>query len=107
MTESTQEPARQFQYYDEDGVYIGKSEGLVPDEDLFNQAYYIFDDQSDIIKNLDILGSLHKRLKNLKTDLARVPMKDMKKIMELNRQIKILDNNIYELEKGSNSQKLS
>lgn len=107
MTESTQEPVRQFQYYDEEGVYIGKSEGMVPDEDLFNQAYYIFDDQSDIIKNLDILGSLHKRLKNLKADLARVPMKDMKKIMELNRQIKILDSNIYELEKGSNSQKIS
>ena len=48
---------KEFHYYNEEGVFIGKSEGSTPQQDLFDKAHYVFDDESEIIKNQDLLIS--------------------------------------------------
>lgn len=97
---NAEEEETEFLYYTADGVYLGQSEGYAPDEHLFNQAHYVFDSNSDIIKNLDILAASRKKLVALRKKLIAVPIKDMVKIMELNHQIKSLEYNITELEKS-------
>lgn len=105
MLNESNETHKEFMYYNEDGVFIGKSEGTAPDEDLFNSAYYVFDTDTDIIKNLDVINALHRRLESMRKTLTATPISDMSNIMELNRQIKMLEHNIYELEKcASNTQ---
>ena len=95
------EPLREFQYFNEDGVFIGKSEGTLPDEQLFQQAHYVFDSNNDTIKNLDLLVILRKKLKNLRTALVNVPIQQMDQIMEINQQIREVEQNIAELERQS------
>jgi len=93
------EPVREFQYFNEDGVFIGKSEGTVPDESLFDQAHYVFDSNSDVVKNLDLMAIMQRKLKNLRAELVKVPVQHIDRIMELNRQIQELEQNIAELQK--------
>lgn len=103
MLNESNEILKEFMYYNEDGVFIGKSEGIVPDEDLFNSAYYVFDTDTDIIKNLDVINALQRRLESMRKTLTATPISDMSNIMELNRQIKMLEHNIYELEKSASN----
>ena len=98
MYSADDEPLREFQYFDEDGVFIGKSEGTAPDEQLFNQAHYVFDDHYDVVKNLDLLAIMRRRLLNLRRELVNVPVKQMERIMEINRQIRVLEQNIVEIQ---------
>ena len=95
-----EDKAKEFLYYSKDGVYLGRSEGLVPDQQLFNQSHYVFDSNSDIVKNLDILSALRKRLISLRKTLIAVPIKDMGKILAINRQIAEVEHNIEDLEKN-------
>lgn len=95
------EPLREFQYFNEDGVFIGKSEGKQPDEHLFRQAHYVFDSNNDTVKNLDLLIIMQRKLKNLRSALVKVPIQQMDQIMEINRQIQELEQNIAELERQS------
>ena len=99
MLGADDEPVREFQYFNEDGVFIGKSEGAVPDESLFNQAHYVFDSNSDVVKNLDLMAIMQRKLKNLRAELVKVPVQHIDRIMELNRQIQELEQNIAELQK--------
>ncbi len=95
------ETLREFQYFNEDGVLIGKSAGARPDEDLFRQAHYVFDSNNDSVKNLDLLMIMRKKLKNLRVALIKVPLQQMEQIMEINRQIVELEQNIAVLEQQS------
>ena len=99
MFSADDEPVREFQYFNEEGVFIGKSEGTAPEEHLFQQAHYVFDSNSDVVKNLDLVAIMQKRLKNLRQELVNVPMQQMEKIMDLNRRIRELEQNIAELQK--------
>jgi len=90
------EPLREFQYFNEDGVFIGKSEGPQPDEQLFRQAHYVFDSNNDTVKNLDLLIIMRRKLKNLRSALVNVPIQQMDQILEINRQIEELEQNIEE-----------
>ena len=81
MFSADDEPLREFQYFNEDGVFIGKSEGTAPDEPLFRQAHYVFDNNSDVVKNLDLLAIMRRRLLNLRRELVNVPVQQMEKIM--------------------------
>lgn len=94
------EDVREFLYYSKDGIYLGRSEGQSPDQQLFDRAHYVFDSNSDIVKNLDILNALRKRLINLRKELINVPIKDMSKILDLNEKIAELEHNINDLEKS-------
>ena len=98
MHSADDEPLREFQYFNEDGVFIGKSDGAAPDEQLFNQAHYVFDDHNDVVKNLDLLAIMRRRLLNLRRELVNVPVKQMERIMEINRQIRVLEQNIVEIQ---------
>ncbi|OUS30639.1 hypothetical protein A9Q99_05495 [Gammaproteobacteria bacterium 45_16_T64] len=93
-----EEQTKEFLYYDADGIYIGRSEGLGPDPHLYSQAHYVFDGDSDMVKNLDILNISRKRLISLRKTLIAVPIKDMGKIIEINQQIKSLEKDIDMLE---------
>ena len=95
------EPLREFQYFNEDGVFIGKSEGTQPEDELFRQAHYVFDSNNDTLKNLDLLMIMRRKLKNLRVALVNVPIKQIDQIMEINRQISELEQNIAELERQS------
>ncbi len=88
---------KEFHYYNEEGVFIGKSEGTSPQQDLFDKAHYVFDDASEIIKNQDLLAIAKRRLKNLRKELLDIPMKDITRIMEMNQQIAQLEKNIEDL----------
>ncbi len=98
MLRADDEPLREFQYFSEDGVFIGKSEGLQPDEQLFRQAHYVFDSSNDVVKNLDLLAIMRRRLLNLRRELVNVPVQQMERIMEINRQIQVLEHNISEIQ---------
>ncbi|HVK99951.1 MAG TPA: hypothetical protein VM553_09070 [Dongiaceae bacterium] len=98
MLSADDEPLREFQYFDEDGVFIGKSQGTAPDEALFNQAHYVFDDHNDVVKNLDLLAILRRRLLNLRRELVNVPVQQMERIMEINRQILTLEQHIVDIQ---------
>ena len=100
LLNANEDKTKEFLYYSKGGVYLGRSEGLVPDQLLFDQAHYVFDSNSDIVKNLDILGALRKRLINLRKTLIAVPIKDMGKILDINRKIAELEHNIEDLEKS-------
>ena len=101
MFSADDEPLREFQYFNEDGVFIGKSEGSQPDEQLFQQAHYVFDSNNDTVKNLDLLMIMRKKLKNLRTALVNVPLQHMDQIMDINQQIVELERSIAELEQRS------
>lgn len=88
---------KEFHYYNEEGVFIGKSEGSTPQQDLFDKAHYVFDDESEIIKNQDLLILAKRRLKNLRNELLGIPMKDITRIMEVNQDIKQLERKIEDL----------
>ncbi len=100
LLNANEDEIKEFLYYSKDGVYLGRSEGLVPEQQLFDQAHYVFDSNSDIVKNLDILGALRKRLINLRKTLIAVPIKDMGKILDINKKIAELEHNIEDLEKN-------
>ena len=100
LLNASEDEIKEFLYYSKDGVYLGRSEGLVPEQQLFDQAHYVFDSNSDIVKNLEILGALRKRLINLRKTLIAVPIKDMGKILDINRKIAELEHNIEDLEKS-------
>ena len=100
LLNASEDETKEFLYYSKDGVYLGRSEGLVPDQLLFDQSHYVFDSNSDIVKNLDILGSLRKRLIGLRKTLIAVPIKDMGKILKINQQIAELEHKIEHLEKS-------
>ncbi len=95
------EPLREFQYFNEDGVFIGKSEGSQPDDTLFRQAHYVFDSNNDTLKNLDLLMIMRRKLRNLRSALVKVPIQQMDQIMDINRQILELEQNLAELERQS------
>ena len=97
MMWSDEETFREFHYYNEDGVFIGKSEGSCPQKDLFEQAHYVFDNQSEIIKNQDLLAITKRKLRNVRNQLIDIPMQDISKIMELNQRIEQLEKSIEEL----------
>ncbi|AUM14008.1 hypothetical protein [Ketobacter alkanivorans] len=99
MWDSDPDDMREYHYYNEEGVFIGKSEGHSPQQDLFEQAHYVFDDQSDIVKNLDLLAIARRKLANLRKELIGVPLKDITRIIELNKQIAELEANIEALSK--------
>ena len=88
---------KEFHYYNEEGVFIGKSEGTTPQQDLFDKAHYVFDDESEIIKNQDLLILAKRRLKTLRNELLGIPMKDITRIMEVNQDIKQLERKIEDL----------
>lgn len=88
---------KEFHYYNEEGVFIGKSEGTTPQQDLFDKAHYVFDDESEIIKNQDLLILAKRRLKNLRNELLGIPMKDITRIMEVNQHIEQLERKIEDL----------
>ena len=88
---------KEFHYYNEEGVFIGKSEGTTPQQDLFDKAHYVFDDESEIIKNQDLLILAKRRLKNLRNELLGIPMKDITRIMDVNQDIKQLERKIEDL----------
>ena len=100
MLESESDAMRQYHYYNRDGVFIGKSEGMQPQDDLFEQAHYVFDDHSDIVKNLDLLVIAQRKLDNLRKELIGVPLKDISRIMQLNGEISELEANIERLAKS-------
>lgn len=97
MWNSEPEEVREFHYYNEEGVFIGKSEGLSPQQDLFTQAHYVFDSDSDIVKNQDLLAIAERKLQNLRQKLIQIPMQDINLIMELNQEIHELEQNIERL----------
>lgn len=99
MWEPESDSMREYHYYNEEGVFIGRSEGPSPQQDLFDQAHYVFDDQSEIIKNLDLLAIAKRKLANLRKELVGVPLKDITRIIELNKEIAELDANIEALAK--------
>ena len=66
-------------------------------QDLFDKAHYVFDDESEIIKNQDLLILAKRRLKNLRNELLGIPMKDITRIMEVNQDIKQLERKIEDL----------
>lgn len=92
------EDNKEFLYYNEDGVYIGRSDGTGPDPYLYSQAHYVFDGDSDMVKNLDVLNISRKRLIALRKTLISVPIKDMGKIIEINQQMASLEKDIEMLE---------
>ena len=94
MFSADDEPVREFQYFNEDGVFIGKSEGTAPEEHLFRQAHYVFDNNSDVVKNLDLIAVMQRRLQNLRKELVNVPVQQMEKIMELNQRIHQLEQDL-------------
>lgn len=98
MPGTDDDPQREFHYFDQDGVFIGKSEGAQPDEQLFRQAHYVFDSNNDTLKNLDVLLILRRRLKNLRAALVKIPLQQIAQIMEINRQIRELEHSLAELE---------
>ena len=93
-------PPREFHYYNCDGVFIAKSEGDFPDPVLFNNAHYVFDNQNEILKNMDILGGMKKRLNQLRRKLIQTSVRDVEQLMAINRDIKTLEENIERLERG-------
>ena len=102
MWNSESDSVREYHYYNQEGVFIGKSEGVSPQKDLFDQAHYVFDDQSDIIKNLDLLAIAKRKLANLRKELIGIPLKDITRIIELNRDITELEASIDTLAKSLN-----
>ncbi|MBA55864.1 MAG: hypothetical protein CMK89_15525 [Pseudomonadales bacterium] len=102
MWETDADAVREYHYYNQEGVFIGKSEGTSPQKDLFDQAHYVFDDQSDIVKNLDLLAIAKRKLANLRKELIGVPLKDITRIIELNQEIEELEGCIESLAKSLN-----
>ena len=97
MIMDKEENLTEFHYYNNDGVFIGKSEGSKPQPDLFDQAYYVFDNNNDIIKNRDLLAIANRKLDNLRRRLLGVPIQDINRIMEINQEISDLEGNIERL----------
>lgn len=93
-------PPLEYHYYDCDGVFIAKSEGNAPDPVLFNNAHYVFDNQNEILKNMDVLGGMKKRLNQLRRKLIQTSVRDVEQLMSINRDIKTLEANIERLENG-------
>ena len=91
---------REYHYYNDDGVFIGKSVGDAPDPVLFNSAHYVFDNQNEILKNMDILGGMKKRLVQLRRKLIQTSVRDVEQLMAINRDIQALEQNIERLENG-------
>ena len=100
MWDTEADAVREYHYYNQEGVFIGKSEGTSPQKDLFEQAHYVFDDHSDIVKNLDLLAVAKRKLDNLRKQLIGIPLKDITRIIELNREIEELQASIESLAKS-------
>jgi len=101
MWDDDAEAVRQYHYYNQDGVFIGKSEGTQPQDDLFNKAHYVFNDHSDIVKNLDLLKVAQRKLEHLRKELIGIPLKDITRIIELNNEITELEASIEHLAKSA------
>lgn len=91
---------REYHYYNCDGVFIAKSVGDTPDPELFNNAHYVFDNQNEILKNMDILGGMKKRLNQLRRKLIQTSVRDVEQLMSIHRDIQVLEQNIERLEQG-------
>ncbi len=92
-----QEHEREFYYFNEEGVFMGKSEGTAPLPELFDQAHYVVDSDNELVKNRDLLIIARRKLVNLQRALVNVPIQDMHQIMDINDQIKSLEQKIHDL----------
>lgn len=98
--DTTATSPREFHYYNSEGVFIGKSAGDTPETELFNVAHYVFDNQNEILKNMDVLSGMKKRLIQLRRKLIQTSVRDVEQLMALNRDIHLLEQNIERLENG-------
>lgn len=91
----------EFTYYNEVGAYIARSEGLLPDQDLYNQAHYVYKNASEVVKNGDSLAQLKHLIKLAERELLHTPIADIVKIMDLNQRLDALRKRQAELQARS------
>ncbi len=97
MLDNDKNESKEFHYFDDEGIFIGKSEGASPQKELFDQAHYVFDAQNEFVKNRDLLAIAIRKLANLRRRLLGVPIADITRIMEINQEINELEKNIDRL----------
>ncbi len=101
MLNESKSSTREFIYYDEEGMYIGQSKGESPDEELLKKAHFVFDANIELIHGLGYVKTLRRKLENLRKELIAVPVADMQAIMELNREIRMMEHTIFVLERSA------
>lgn len=80
----------EYTYYNEVGAYIARSEGILPDQNLYEQAHYVYRNASEVVKNGDSLRQLQQLIKLTERELLMTPISDIVRIMELNQRLDAL-----------------
>ena len=101
MEDTKVEPVNEYNYYSENGIYIGHSEGASPQEDLFQQAHYVFSDEPEENKNEKTIFEIEQDLKTFQKERLNTSVSHIGRLMDLNRRIENLENL---LEKKKNEQ---
>jgi len=77
----------EYTYYNEVGAFIARSEGLLPDQNLYDQAHYVYRNASEVVKNGDSLTHLDHLIKQTERELLLTPIADIVRIIELNQRL--------------------
>lgn len=91
MTDTENNTANEYNYYNETGTYIGQSEGFSPQEDLFHQAHYVFSSENETIKNGDTVTDIEKDIERYQGERLTISVSHIGRLMELNRKIEKLE----------------
>ena len=86
------ESVNEYNYYSENGNYIGHSEGASPQEDLFQQAHYVFSDEAEANKNEKAISEIEQDLKEFQKERLNTLVSHIGRLMDLNRRIENLEN---------------
>ena len=85
------QPGNHYEYYNEQGACIGQSAGIMPQDDLFEQAHYVVVDQDEMIRNQDSQATIQQDIQRYRQELLHVPMSNINRIIELNHLIRNLE----------------
>ena len=85
------EPVNEYNYYSENGHFIGHSEGISPQEDLFQQAHYVFSGEKEADKNNNTISDIEQDLKNFRKERINTSVSHIGRLMDLNRKIENLE----------------
>jgi hypothetical protein len=81
-----------FDYYDQQGNHLAQSHGATPETAWFEQAHYVVNNQTQLLKNQDSRASIQKDIDCFRQELIATPISNISSIVEINNVIRALCN---------------
>jgi len=91
MTDEEEQNINEYNYYSDNGALIGQSEGPSPQEDLFQQAQYVFTDKNSTNQNDDVTSSIEEDIKKFEKERLTISVSHIGRLMDLNKKIETLE----------------